>query len=451
MNQYDYRDNSGQLLDAISFAYDNRKNIYELYTHLNPHKMSTSSPNLRGSPLTLRIPKTNRLRKKNQMRLGSRKVGDSQKRTQSLRKIKKRAYGNTLKPRLQELLNNLEPKIMLEEHFTLATGSAPILVNGSIGPKLYQLMIPNPSPSLFPAINYLGTQLVEESAQYLVDEQTKLVQAATYNYSTLDSSYLKMNTAWPANRTTDSPWNSNFHFNFGGATTIHNFINTGQTQCQFTILEWQSRRHLEATQTPLSQWKLDLGGAVVVGGYQLANGDAPTAPLTNIGYTPFDDIKLRDPIVLGQFPNRAVCKSLFYCYKLLSTRKFVLNPGEEAVYKQKFSPYCQKSEMMRIQLSSQVGTSRTSINPHSRYMMIIAHGEKGVFSTTTASIIASQSWQMGHTQKRFSSFRASVPGKRLQRVVVDSDNNALAFTTESDMNEETDNFANISSSSFQMK
>ena len=365
----------------------------------------------------------------------------------STRKIAKRAAGNSTKRRLVTLLDTLEPTCRLEEHFYADSGNtAPPMVDLKIGNKLQQLMVSGQS---LPSVSALGSQLVEECVYYKAHEQALLLKAAQELILPVTTSG---HMVYPINHA--NQFHNNFHFNFLGATNTHKFVNTGVTQCMFTVYEWQPRRYTHEELTPIALWKRDLVNAVSGTGKDMST-DAPP----NNTIKPIDIEALRTPFRYGARPTKLSCPSLYYSYKLLSKKFVSLQPGQEHTYVQRFAPYCLTSEFLRISADIDSFNNAdyvTMYNRHSRWLMIIAHGEQGVFSSASASVMSNQSWQMGHKQVRHSSFKGSIPGKRNMRIVVDRDTSATTsdFLTETDMNEEGDNISTVQgtavTSKFQM-
>jgi len=359
--------------------------------------------------------------------------------TMSKKKIPRRARGARMKPRLKELMDKIEPVIAVEENFKLSVASgasAPPLTAGSIGLRLMQLMKPTGVGHVFPntypttGLSTLGSQLVEQQCFYDYDEQFRLWKYAAQHGTALN---IAQQAAWSDPNVSNTVFNTNFNFNFMGATVNHTFVNTGVTQCNFVIYEWQPRRFLDITINPIWAWNQDLSGGNM----------GPVANLTTM--PPYDDTGLRDYRVLGQRPSKAHCPTLYYNFKCLSKREISIAPGQEYIYKQKFAPYVMTSEFLRI--SSTSGNTPTQYNTKTRFMMVIGYGEKGVFtnaSIANSSVLAAQSWQVAHLQQRYASFRITLPGRKFQRIVVDQPNNpAFAFTKETDVNEEQDDITSI--------
>jgi len=436
-------------LDQINSAYNDI-----ISTYASPNKYYNPSQRRNLVPTTKAMP--------GKIKYGIHRSSSTSKRRLSGRRATQRNV-------LSNISQGLCPVVHLEEHFTApqfipdattvagagTTGAfAPPMAQGEIGSIMHQLVSPTTYDSgvydatiAYPLANSgVNAQCVQWQGQYLRKEQDILLAALNKGkVNQLDSSVLA------ANLTTAgllaSQGNANKDFIYRGGTCIHTFINTGNTQCYFSLLEFQPRRF--GNITPQECWDYDLRLDHVG---MLNPSYAPSNLAAGIVQAH------REATALNSLPGRNKNGMFNYWFKQLSHKKFHMEPGEELKYKQIFPPWIDKGKMRDIYLSRFDDNTTYSIyNTRSRYLLFVCHGESNKFTgtsatttvggvTTTNSVdlnrigVFNGSWSIGHNQKRFSSYQTMLPTRYYQKAIVDTPDTfgGTAPVLEQDVNEPND-------------
>lgn len=366
---------------------------------------------------------------------------------------------------LSNVAQSLCPIVRIEENFVApqfipdsavefeagtAGGFAPPLVSGSNGTVLHQNVQTGSTANfydstiLYPHNNSgIGSQLVQWQSSYLKTEQDLLMASAfkaqnTYtnvldlpqNYLGLTGTALVNSKGIPAK-----------DFVYRGGVTTHTYINSGNTQCKLTFIEFTPRRM--GNITPQAAWDYD----VQIAATGLINAGAAPANLA-VGVAQ----SLRSPTKSGMRPGQLKGGMFNYWFKRISTKVVHMEPGEELKYKQVYPPWVDRAKMRDIYLSSFSAASGTVTaaaapeilyNSHSRFLLVIGIGEhvkvSGAGVEATSFQTAPGSWACNHSQMRRSSIQCLLPSRRTQIAIIDTPRIlTVAGGTFTDFNEEQD-------------